>query len=92
MNAVVYVFSTCVSLLQERYMDGTQAGGLLYLAKGEMRASLKAGYYVRVSCILMRWSDGLHLVAHYCYDLDIGDTDGLSALINFNEQVNNVIP
>ena len=25
----------------------------------------------------MRWSDGLHLVAHYGYSLDIGNTVGL---------------
>ena len=54
--------------------------------------SLKTGYYVRGSCILMRWSDGIHLVAHNGYDLDIGNTDRLSALINLNEQVHNVIP
>ena len=38
-------------------------------------------YYIRGSCILVIWSYGPHLVAH-C---------GLSALMNFNEQVHKVI-
>ena len=32
----MYVFGTCVSLFQERYMDGKQASGLLCLAKCEL--------------------------------------------------------
>ena len=39
----------------------------------------------------MKWSDSLHLVAHYGYILDIGNTDGLTALMNIHEQVHNVI-
>ena len=38
-------------------------------------------YYIRGSCILVIWSYGLHLVTH----------SGLSALMNFNEQVHNMI-
>ena len=52
------------------------------------KCSLKMGYYIRGSCILMRWSDSLHLAAHYGYSLDIGNT-GLSALMNIDEQVHN---
>ena len=50
------------------------------------------GYYITGSCILMRWSYSLHLVAQYCYDIDIGNTDGLTALMNINEQMHNIIP
>ena len=45
----------------------------------------------------MRLSIDLHLVAHYGYSLAIWNTVGLvpyglSALMNINEQVHNVIP
>ena len=91
----MYVFGTCVSLFQERYMDGKQVSGLLCLDKHvNCRVLSQEGVvevYIRGSCILMRWSDNLHLVAHYGYSLDIGNTDGLTALMNIHEQVHNVI-
>ena len=93
MNTVVYVFGICMSLFQERYLGGKQASGLLCLAKRELRVLTQDGVLCEslMHITVMRWSDGLHLVAHHGYDLDIGNTDGLSALMNINEQVHNVI-
>ena len=58
MDMVVYVFGTCMSLLQQRYMDGKQSSGLLCLAKHELRVLSQDGIlYKRLMHIneMVRW-------------------------------------
>ena len=79
-----------------RKMNGWNIGQLSIVLRLNINweYSLKTGYYIRGSCILMRWSDGLHLVVQYGYSLDIGNTVGLVPLwILMSRPVhNNVIP
>ena len=88
----VYVFGTCMSLFQERYMGGYMDGNLLCITDHEVRAVSQDGVLYNRLMHINEMVIQPSPCTQYCYGIDIGNTDGLTALMNINEQMHNVIP
>ena len=58
---VSVVMAKCVSLLQREYIRSHTGQWSICWLTSNWECSLKMGYYIRGSCILMRWITGLDL-------------------------------